>query len=148
MLALAICLTFIALAALFGAAYVVAHSHQTQQKIVSDALELARDTFDQACKVASSQQEAATKYVTSNAQTANLISEKIDQRVKDRVKILNVKPGMGGNIDPIEDAPEMPPIYQSGIVDDESEIYRENNRPKKMNFEYPAREMDDIAEEI
>lgn len=147
MLALAICLTFITLASLFGAAYVVVHSHKTQQAIVSDGLALARETFAQACIVSRSQQEAATKYVTSNAQTANLISEKIDSRVQARVKVLNVKPGAFSGVDPIEDAPSMPDIFQSGFVTDESELDREINRPRNMKFEhYPAREYD--AEEV
>lgn len=146
MLGLCICLTFITLAALFGAAYVVVHSQKTQQRIVARALELAGKTYAEACLVSRSQQEAATKYVTSNAQTANLISKEIDSRVSSRVKVLNVKPGMGGPIEPIEDAPNMPDIYNSGFVTDESELDREINRPRKINFEYPARDYD--AEEI
>ena len=174
MVALAMCLTVICLASLLGLTLVVLASHKeqrkmisdiadreiehertlgkvlrTQEKIVADATNLAQKVFTDACLVARSQQESATKYVTSNAQTANLISKEIDSRVAARIKVINAKPGSANDpLDPIEDPPSMPDVFQSGFVTDESEIEREMNRPRKMHFEYPIRDTDYDAEEI
>lgn len=137
MLGLCICLTFIALAALFG---ITALTIRT--------LALVEKTHEQACLVARSQQEAATKYLTENVQTAMLISDKTDARVRERIKIMNTKPGSSSRLEAIEDAPAMPDVFQSGFVNDSSEIEREIHRPRKMEFEYDARDRDFAAEEI
>lgn len=119
--------------------------------VVNEALSLAWHTHEQACIVARSQQEAATKYVTAISQTANLISEKIDARVAARVKTVNAvmrgqKPG--DPVEEIEDPPQPPDVFQSGFVNELSEITRELTRPHRDDEEYPAREMGIGAEEI
>ena len=130
----------LALGAMFGLCWVV-----------REALSLAWKTHEQACIVSRSQQEAATKYVTAISQTANLISEKIDARVSARVKTVNMV--MRGQkpddpVEEIEDPPQPPDVFQSGFVNELSEITREMTRHRRDDEEYPAREMGIGAEEV
>jgi hypothetical protein len=119
--------------------------------VVAQAITLGWKVHEQSCLLSRSQQESATKYVTAVAQTANLISEKIDSRVSLRVKTINaVMRGKKSEeeVDPIEEAPSPPDVFQSGFVNELSEITRELSRHRREDEDFPAREVGIGAEEI
>jgi hypothetical protein len=134
-----ICFAIFALAAMLAGGWVV-----------TQALTLTWKVHEQSCLVARSQQEAATRYVTAVAQTANLISEKIDARVGQRVKTINavMRGGKPEEADPIEDPPQAPDVFQSGFVNELSEITRELTRHRREDEEFPVREMGIGVEEV
>lgn len=118
--------------------------------VVSQTVTLAWKVHEQSCIVSRSQQEAATKYVTATAQTANLLSEKIDARVASRVKTINaIVRGSSAEeeVEAIEDPPQPPDIYQSGMVNDMSEIERELRRIRRDDG-FSVREMGVGVEEV
>jgi|SRR5215813_2285390 len=118
--------------------------------LVFQIVTLAWRTHEQSCLVSRSQQESATKYVTAVSQTANLISEKVDSRVAARVKTINTMlRGAKAEeaTEPIEEAPQ-PDVFQSGFVNELSEIERELTRMRRDNEEYPARESGIGADDI
>jgi hypothetical protein len=119
---------------------------------LSQAITLSWKVHEQSALIARSQQESATKYVTAVAQTANLISEKIDARVAARVKTINtlMRGKTEEEVEPIEEQPppDAPGLFQSGFVNELSEITREMTRHRRDDEEYPAREMGIGAEEV
>jgi hypothetical protein len=145
-----ICLALFAIVALVAALAVIAFAMLYITRVHEATLAAAGGMYARSTELATSQHESGAKYSLTMVQVAEKLTKSVDDAVRNRVRQINVAVNprsVQTEIEPIEDAPP-PPVFQSGLLDDFHEIARENNRVRRDDAEYAAREAGIGSQEI